>query len=57
MDETGESSQACPKCSGLSVKSIESWNISNHREVTEPPMPMWTCMERTCHRWPKESSD
>ena len=40
MNETGESSQTCPKCSGLSVKSIESWNISKHREVTEPPMPM-----------------
>jgi len=41
MDETGESSQTCQKCSGLSVKSIENWNISNHREVTEPRMPMW----------------
>ena len=45
MNETGESSQTCPKCSGLSVKSIESWNISKHREVTEPPnahvSPVW----------------
>ncbi len=40
MNETGESSQTYPKCSGLSVKSIESWNISKHREMTEPPMPM-----------------
>jgi hypothetical protein len=53
--EENVANQTCPKCNGLNVKDIETWEVSKFA-MTGRPKHMWVCKNPTCsHQWPKVS--